>query len=62
MIDSLPNAETFQRDIPHHPVGGTGTPEKVAALVAFLAADKAGYITGQVYTVDGGRMAKLSLP
>ncbi|WP_232215721.1 hypothetical protein [Paracoccus sp. J55] len=30
--------------------------------VAFLAAEEAGFCTGQVYTVDGGRMAKLSLP
>ena len=40
----------------------TLTPEEVAALVAFLAAEEAGFITGQVYVVDGGRMSKLSLP
>ncbi|MFI8992615.1 SDR family oxidoreductase [Streptomyces sp. NPDC053542] len=40
----------------------TGKPEEVAALVAFLAADEAAFITGQAYTVDGGRIAKLSLP
>jgi meso-butanediol dehydrogenase/(S,S)-butanediol dehydrogenase/diacetyl reductase len=34
----------------------------VAALAAFLAAPESGFITGQVYTVDGGRMAQLSLP
>ncbi|HAN44563.1 MAG TPA: 3-oxoacyl-[acyl-carrier-protein] reductase [Ruminococcaceae bacterium] len=31
-----------------------GTPEDVAELAAFLASDKAGYITGQVIAVDGG--------
>jgi meso-butanediol dehydrogenase/(S,S)-butanediol dehydrogenase/diacetyl reductase len=62
-IESMSDAETFRRDIARiHPVGHTGSPEEVAALVAFLAADEAGFITGQVYTVDGGRMTKLSLP
>jgi meso-butanediol dehydrogenase / (S,S)-butanediol dehydrogenase / diacetyl reductase len=62
-IESSADAETFRRDIARiHPVGRTGSPEEVAALVAFLAADEAGFITGQVYTVDGGRMTKLSLP
>ncbi len=62
-IASMPDPETFRRDIGRiHPVARTGTPEDVAALVAFLASDDASFITGQIYTVDGGRMAKLSLP
>jgi 3-oxoacyl-[acyl-carrier protein] reductase len=36
------------------PLGRWGTPEEVAYAVAFLAGDEAGYITGQVLSVDGG--------
>ncbi len=62
-IESMPDPESFRQGISGiHPIARTGSPEEVAALVAFLAADEAGFITGQVYTVDGGRMAKLSLP
>ena len=36
------------------PAGKIGHAEDVAAAVAFLAGERAGYITGQVLCVDGG--------
>jgi len=36
------------------PAGKIGRAEDVAAAVAFLAGEQAGYITGQVLCVDGG--------
>ena len=38
----------------HITVGRLGIPEDIAAAVAYLTADDAGYITGQVLVVDGG--------
>jgi len=62
-INARPDPDAFRRGIGAiHPVGRTGKPEEVAALVAFLLAEESGFITGQVYTVDGGRMTRLSLP
>lgn len=62
-IESLGDLDEFRGKIGGiHPVGRTGTPEEVANLVAWLASDEAGFVTGQVWTVDGGRMSQLSLP
>ncbi len=62
-IESMDDPAAFRRDIGViHPAGRSGAPEEVAALVAFLASEEAGFITGEIYRIDGGRMAKLSLP
>ncbi len=53
MLDSVPEKvlEGLKAKIP---IGRLGEPEEVARVVHFLAADASGYITGQVWGVNGG--------
>ena len=46
--------ETLDELVSMTPLGRLGTPEDVAEAVAFLASDRASFITGQVLTADGG--------
>ncbi len=55
-IDSLPATEERRKSVP---MGRYGRMEEIAATVAFLASDGAGYITGQNLRVDGGLMRSL---
>lgn len=48
------SAETLQELCEETPVCRLGEPEDVAAAIAFLASDQAGFITGQVLGADGG--------
>jgi NAD(P)-dependent dehydrogenase (short-subunit alcohol dehydrogenase family) len=40
------------------PVGRLELPNEVAALVAFLASDEAGFITGATYDINGGMLMR----
>lgn len=50
-VEHPEQAEKLRRRIP---AGRFGEPEDVAALVGFLCSDRAGYLTGQVISVNGG--------
>ena len=50
-IDSLPEKPQFRDRIP---MGRYGRTEEVSELIAFLASDRSGYITGQNIRIDGG--------
>ena len=53
------NEEKYSHFLEHskttHPLGRVGTPEEVAELILFLASEKAGWITGETFAIDGGR-------
>ncbi len=51
--------EDYERFLEHsrttHPIGRVGQPSEVAELVFYLASEKASWITGATYSIDGGR-------
>ena len=69
-IETAAYQKRENRRIPHHtdaekaqhPAGRVGDPQDIAGLVAFLASDQAGFITGQRFIVDGGMSARMIYP
>lgn len=55
IIESAMTENVFDKDAIKRlvPVGRTGRPEEVADLVAFIASDKAAYISGQIISING---------
>ncbi len=53
---AVPDYEAFlERSKGTHPLGRVGRPEEIAALCAYLCSDEAGWITGGIHSIDGGR-------
>ena len=44
-----------------HPLGRVAKPEEVAEIIAFLGSDKASFVTGGEYKVDGGLLSALGV-
>lgn len=59
MISDLEqDEETYNMLKSLHPIGRLGKPEEVAELVMWLCSDKASFVTGGYYPVDGGYLAR----
>jgi 3-oxoacyl-[acyl-carrier protein] reductase len=54
MLDGL-SQEHLDYMVERIPVGRTGTPDEVAALICWLASDECSFSTGAVYDISGGR-------
>jgi len=48
-------AAFLERSKQTHPLGRAGEPDEIADLIWFLASDRAGWITGETISIDGGR-------
>lgn len=58
MLDKNIPSNEMKKYLEENPMKRAGTTDEVANLVLFLASDKASYITGGIYTVDGGESLK----
>lgn len=59
MIAALEEDEAMQNAlISLHPIGRLGRPEEVAELVVWLSSEKASFVTGAYYAIDGGYLAR----
>jgi len=55
MVEKVPQDVLRERILPQIPVGRLGKPAEVAGLVAYLASDLAGYLTGANIAINGGQ-------
>jgi NAD(P)-dependent dehydrogenase (short-subunit alcohol dehydrogenase family) len=55
--DLLHTPERRQQVIAQYPLGRLGTAEDIVGLAVYLASDESSWVTGAMFTVDGGRTA-----
>ena len=55
MVKAIDEEVLKKNILPHIPVGRLGEPEEIAKIVAFLASDDAGFITGSTISANGGQ-------
>jgi len=55
MVTAIPQEILDSKILPQIPAGRLGKPEEVAALVAFLCSDDAGFVTGSNIAINGGQ-------
>jgi NAD(P)-dependent dehydrogenase (short-subunit alcohol dehydrogenase family) len=56
--DLISNPERISQVMQAYPLGRPGKPEEVAKLVLYLASDESAWVTGSIYTIDGGLTAQ----
>ena len=62
-LESMPQSARVRRELlAMHPAGRLGEPTDVGNLAVWLGSDESGFVTGQVFVIDGGRTKKLPLP
>ena len=58
MVMAIPQEVLDSKILPQIPQARLGKPEEVAELVMWLSSDKASFVTGSYYAVDGGYLAQ----
>jgi NAD(P)-dependent dehydrogenase (short-subunit alcohol dehydrogenase family) len=59
--EGVTEEQAFARFGAAHPIGRIGEPEEVAELAAYLASDRAGFVTGSDFRIDGGLTAGIGV-